>query len=109
MRLLRILKILKVVIVHRLDNLIPDKRKLPWLVRIALSPLAILPAVKTHPAISLRLAIEELGPVFIKFGQILSTRKDLFSNAYSVELAKLQDQVPAFDSVTSRALLNTHC
>jgi ubiquinone biosynthesis protein len=43
-------------------------------------------------------ALEQLGPIFIKFGQILSTRKDLFGAEMSKELQKLQDQVPPFDS-----------
>ena len=45
----------------------------------------------------LRLALEELGPIFIKFGQALSTRRDLIPVDIADELAKLQDRVPAFD------------
>lgn len=44
----------------------------------------------------LRLALEELGPIFVKFGQILSTRADLLPDDIAAELAKLQDKVPPF-------------
>ena len=50
----------------------------------------------------LRLALEELGPTFIKFGQILSTRPDFLPPAFIKELAKLQDQVPSFGAVQAR-------
>jgi ubiquinone biosynthesis protein len=46
----------------------------------------------------LRLALENLGPVFVKFGQVLSTRRDLLPTDIADELAKLQDQVPPFSS-----------
>ncbi len=46
----------------------------------------------------LRLALEELGPVFVKFGQMLSTRRDLLADDIAIELALLQDQVPPFSS-----------
>lgn len=53
--------------------------------------------------VRLRLALESLGPIFIKFGQVLSTRPDLIPHDYAVELAKLQDKVPPFDAQLSRA------
>jgi len=43
-----------------------------------------------------RRALEDLGPVFVKFGQILSTRRDMLPERYADELAKLQDDVPPF-------------
>lgn len=46
----------------------------------------------------LRLALEELGPIFVKLGQVLSTRRDLIPHDVAEELAKLQDKVPPFDS-----------
>jgi ubiquinone biosynthesis protein len=48
------------------------------------------------PAERLRLALEELGPTFVKLGQVLSTRADLIPQAYIRELAKLQDMAPSF-------------
>ncbi|WP_165090437.1 ubiquinone biosynthesis regulatory protein kinase UbiB [Neisseria yangbaofengii] len=52
--------------------------------------------------VRLRLALENLGPIFIKFGQILSTRPDLIPYEYAIELAKLQDRVAPFDAQLSR-------
>ena len=48
-------------------------------------------------AVRLRLALEHLGPIFVKLGQVLSTRPDVVGPEYASELAKLQDRVPAFD------------
>jgi len=47
-------------------------------------------------AVRLRRALETLGPIFVKFGQVLSTRRDLLPPDIADELAKLQDQVPPF-------------
>uniref|UniRef100_A0A831XE17 2-polyprenylphenol 6-hydroxylase n=1 Tax=Geobacter metallireducens TaxID=28232 RepID=A0A831XE17_GEOME len=55
------------------------------------SELALL-----SPAERMRLALEELGPTFVKLGQILSTRPDVIPRSFILEFAKLQDQVPSF-------------
>lgn len=55
----------------------------------------------------LRLALEELGPVFIKFGQVLSTRRDLLPSEYAQELAKLQDKVPPFPGGQAQKIIET--
>ena len=49
-------------------------------------------------AVRLREALETLGPIFVKFGQVLSTRRDLLPADLAEELAKLQDRVPPFSS-----------
>ena len=46
--------------------------------------------------VRLRVALEKLGPLFVKFGQVLSTRRDLLPPDMAIELAKLQDRVPPF-------------
>ncbi len=53
--------------------------------------------------VRIRLALEDLGPIFIKFGQILSTRRDLLPGDIADELAKLQDAVPPFPGGQARA------
>ncbi|MBP6677270.1 MAG: ubiquinone biosynthesis regulatory protein kinase UbiB, partial [Vitreoscilla sp.] len=50
----------------------------------------------TPRGVRLRLALEHLGPIFIKFGQVLSTRRDLIPLDIAEELARLQDRVPPF-------------
>lgn len=54
---------------------------------------------------ALRIALEELGPVFVKFGQILSTRRDLLPGDMADELEKLQDSVPPFPGVIAQRIL----
>jgi ubiquinone biosynthesis protein len=53
----------------------------------------------------LRLALEELGPIFVKFGQALSTRRDLLPVDIADELARLQDRVPPFDTDIAMAIV----
>lgn len=64
-----------------------------------------LPVPRRRPAVRLRLAFEALGPVFIKFGQLLSTRRDMLPPDYADELAKLQDHVPPFPGEEAQALV----
>ncbi|BCE01952.1 ubiquinone biosynthesis regulatory protein kinase UbiB [Marinicellulosiphila megalodicopiae] len=104
--LFRMLKILHVIARYRLDTLIPVQL-LPRRIRplIYLMPWRYMIRAKKNRAVRFRLALESLGPVFIKFGQILSTRRDLLPDDIALELAKLQDQVPPFESALAVSII----
>jgi ubiquinone biosynthesis protein len=55
--------------------------------------------------VRIRRAVEDLGPIFVKFGQILSTRRDLLPDDIASELARLQDRVPPFPGTQARAII----
>lgn len=55
--------------------------------------------------VRIRRSLEDLGPIFVKFGQILSTRRDLLPDDIAIELAQLQDNVPAFPGAQARAMI----
>nr|WP_242521448.1 ubiquinone biosynthesis regulatory protein kinase UbiB [Motiliproteus sp. SC1-56] len=95
--MLRLLKITRVVARYRLDNLF-DGLPLPWYVRawLMLVPWRYLWRCQRPRGERLRLAMEELGPIFVKFGQMLSTRQDLLPEDIAAELTLLQDRVPPF-------------
>ncbi|MCB1646114.1 MAG: ubiquinone biosynthesis regulatory protein kinase UbiB [Pseudomonadales bacterium] len=107
MRIKRIIRIASSAVRHRLDRLIPAALPLPWWLRVLLAPLKLIPAPNEPAEVSIRLFIEELGPVFVKFGQILSTRRDIFPPVLADELQKLQDQVPPFDNQLAREIVET--
>ncbi|MFJ4143318.1 ubiquinone biosynthesis regulatory protein kinase UbiB [Pseudomonas sp. NPDC089734] len=96
----RLFRIQRVVIRYRLDDLL-FALPLPWwmlAVRFAL-PWRWFPRKTTDLSrgARLRLALQDLGPIFIKFGQLLSTRRDLLPEDIADELMLLQDRVPPFD------------
>ncbi|MBU3023446.1 ubiquinone biosynthesis regulatory protein kinase UbiB [Aestuariibacter sp. A3R04] len=106
MRLGRLYFINKVLLQHGLDELIPS-RWLPWYVRIMRKLIFwISNEHKEKPAGErITLALQTLGPVFIKFGQMLSTRRDLLPPAIANELARLQDNVAPFSSDAAKAII----
>ena len=106
-QLKRLLTILYVFSKYRLDDFIPVSL-LPWYLRLAfyLAPWRLNPIPKRVPrAKRLRLALVRLGPIYIKFGQLLSTRKDLLDDELATELAKLQDNVPPFKQKTALSII----
>lgn len=102
----RLFTILHIFAKYRLDQLLPDHAAaLPLRLFFRMIPSAWFASTKEDPWVRLRQALEELGPVYIKFGQLLSTRRDLLNEKAIEELSKLQDQVPPFDENTSVAII----
>jgi len=101
----RLLSVYRTIRRQRLDTLLPDAHR-PWIVR-TLFALSRLPASEPleDRGDRLRQALEELGPVFIKFGQLLSTRRDLLPDDIADALALLQDQVPSFPTPEAITLI----
>jgi ubiquinone biosynthesis protein len=97
------LAIQRVLVKHGLDEIVWRThlfRPLAWARRL-------LPFGRSAAPLGVRLreALEELGPIFVKFGQALSTRPDLLAPEVASELAKLQDQVPPFDGALAAEAL----
>ncbi len=87
----------------RLDDLLPERS--PWLLRLVFVPALVFPRGKQSAAQRLRRFFEVQGPIFIKFGQLLSTRPDLFEDDVARELQFLQDRVPPFDPTRFRQIV----
>jgi ubiquinone biosynthesis protein len=104
--ILRIIKIYWVIARFRLDTFINTTR-LPWYLRllVALLPWRLFLRANGSSEERLRGALIALGPVFIKFGQTLSTRRDLLPPDLANELALLQDRVPPFEGSQARKLI----
>ena len=100
----RLLRIAATLVRYRLDDLVEQAhlfRPLRWLRPLLPRPHADI--AQLPRGARLRLALVELGPIFVKFGQILSTRRDLLPADVADELSQLQDQVPPFPGAQARA------
>jgi ubiquinone biosynthesis protein len=87
-----------------LDDLVLSGFDKPWVARFA-RLLTIGRKLSEPRGQRLRQALECLGPIFVKFGQVLSTRRDLLPLDIADELSKLQDQVPPFESAVAVATI----
>ena len=95
MRIFRLFYIIFISLRFGLDEFILDDTKQKLLQKLVNGLLFLRNKDQARGA-RLRLALEALGPIFVKFGQMLSTRRDLIPLDIADELAKLQDQVPPF-------------
>ena len=95
MHLLRLLKIIGVSIRYGLDEFFLGHERVGGL-RSFINAALFWRTLDAPRAVRLRRALETLGPIFVKFGQVLSTRRDLLPPDIADELARLQDRVPPF-------------
>jgi ubiquinone biosynthesis protein len=101
-RYLRGVFIIWVAFRYGLDELVLSSFQRPWLTAVA-RILSFGRNLRAPRGQRLRQALERLGPIFVKFGQVLSTRRDLLPADVADELARLQDRVPPFDPSVAMA------
>ncbi len=103
--LARLLQIQRALVRHGLDDFVRATHLYrPFRFLVYLSPWTWFQrSIGVTRGERLRLALEELGPIFVKFGQALSTRRDLLPADIADELAKLQDRVPPFEGTIAAA------
>ncbi len=97
LKFLRILKIARVAIRYGLDEIAISGLRIPRTAKL-IDSFIFWRDLSAPRGVRLRMALEDLGPIFVKFGQVLSTRRDLLPFDIAEELAMLQDRVPPFDS-----------
>src|SRR5690606_6372361 len=96
MRLVRLFLIVQVALRYGLDEFLLGHERVRG-VRTLVGRILYRRDLREPRALRLRRALERLGPIFVKFGQVLSTRRDLLPADIADELARLQDRVPPFD------------
>ena len=105
-QLLRLAYINVVLVRHGLDDIVLGTHLLrPVRFLLYLLPWNWVRRTQPPRAVRLRRALEDLGPIFIKFGQILSTRRDLLPEDIADEFASLQDRVPPFPGETAARIV----
>ena len=97
LKFLRVLKIIRVALRYGLDEIAISGLAIPRTAKF-INQVMFWRDLSAPRAIRLRRALEDLGPIFVKFGQVLSTRRDLMPIDIADELARLQDRVPPFSS-----------
>jgi ubiquinone biosynthesis protein len=106
--LFRLLHINWVLVSHGLDEIVFKTHLFRSIRYLAVFSPSYWRKPKTEPrAVRIRKALEDLGPIYVKFGQALSTRKDLLTEDIADELVKLQDRVPPFAKETALKIIES--
>jgi ubiquinone biosynthesis protein len=100
----RLLFIVFTIYRYGLDELALSNFRQRW-VRVLVRVITASRRLDAPRGVRLRMALERLGPIFVKFGQVLSTRRDLIPPDLADELAQLQDNVPPFSAALARQLI----
>ena len=106
MRIFRLFSIIRVLVRYDLDEFLLSIPKLSWLYYVLPWNWRKKPT-QAPLGERIRKALEDLGPIFVKLGQMLSTRRDLVPPHIVDELAKLQDNVPPFPNHEAKAIIET--
>ena len=107
-QIFRLAHINYVLVRHGLDEIILATHLFrPFRILYYIAPWNWVPRTREPRGVRIRKALEELGPIYVKFGQILSTRQDLLPDDIAEELEHLQDRVPPFPGSQARALIET--
>ena len=105
-QIIRLVHINFVLARHGLDEIILATHLFrPFRFLYYLAPWNWIPRTRGPRGERIRRALEDLGPIYVKFGQILSTRRDLLPDDIAQELARLQDDVPPFPGTLARATI----
>src|SRR3990167_10340841 len=105
-RLFRIIRINFILARYNIDEIILGTHWFyPFRFFVFFNPYYWTPVRKLPRGERIRLAIEALGPIFVKAGQLLSTRRDVIPEDIALELAKLQDRVPPFSGQKAKKMV----
>jgi ubiquinone biosynthesis protein len=105
-QIIRLVHINFVLVRHGLDEIILATHLFrPFRFLYYMAPWNWVPRERGPRAVRIRRALEDLGPIYVKFGQILSTRQDLLPDDIALELTRLQDDVPPFPGKQARAAI----
>lgn len=105
-RLFRIMRINFILARYNIDEIVLGEHWFyPLRTVVYLNPFYWTSSRKLSRGERIRLALEKLGPIFVKAGQIISTRRDLFPDDIVIELSKLQDRVPPFSGKKAKSII----